>query len=176
VGARRLTASVADAGPLIHLAEIGSLPFLRIFDIVHVPDAVWYESVAPRRVVEGDLDGLGNVRRHTLPREEVERVTQEFGLQRLQAGELESLTLCRQIGVPLLLTDDLAVREAAKRCGLTPVGSLGIVVRAHRLGHTSRSEAEGGIRALYDVSSQFVTRALVDLAIAELDAGGLGRE
>jgi predicted nucleic acid-binding protein len=171
-----LTASVADAGPLIHLAEIGCLPFLRIFDIVHVPDAVWYESVAPRRVGEGDLNGLGNVRRHTLPREEVKRVTQELGLQTLQAGELESVTLCRQIGVPLLLTDDLAVREAAKRCGLRPVGSLGIVVRAYRLGRTSRSDAEASILALYHVSSLFVTRALADLAIAELDAGELGRE
>lgn len=33
VGTGEVNAAVADAGPLIHLTEIGCLPFLRIFDI-----------------------------------------------------------------------------------------------------------------------------------------------
>ena len=33
---------VTDAGPLIHLNEIGCLSLLRIFETVHVPDAVWF--------------------------------------------------------------------------------------------------------------------------------------
>ena len=67
-----------------------------------------------------------------------------------------------------LLTDDLAVREAAKSLNLTPVGSLGIVVRAYHLGNISLAEAEYCLNALYDVSSLFVTRAIVGLAIEQL--------
>jgi predicted nucleic acid-binding protein len=66
------------------------------------------------------------------------------------------------------LTDDLAVREAAKRLGLAPVGSLGVVIRAHRLGRISLADAERHIADLYDVSSLFVTRAIVELAIEHL--------
>jgi hypothetical protein len=33
------------------------------------------------------------------------------------------------------MMEDLAVRQATKRLGLTPVGSLGIVVKAYRAGH-----------------------------------------
>jgi predicted nucleic acid-binding protein len=72
------------------------------------------------------------------------------------------------MGVPILLTDDLAVREAAKHLNLTPVGSLGIVARAYRLGYLSLSDAERHIANLYDVSSLFVTRTIVDLAIEQL--------
>jgi predicted nucleic acid-binding protein len=86
----------------------------------------------------------------------------------LHDGERECLYLCQQIGVPTLLTDDLAVREAAKRLNLTPVGSLGIVVRACRLGYTSLAAAERHIIDLYEVSSLFITRATVELAIEHL--------
>ncbi len=73
-----------------------------------------------------------------------------------------------EVGVPILLTDDLAVRDAAKRLGLTPVGSLGVIVRAYRLGHIILTQAEHRIAALYDASSLFVTRAIVELAIEQL--------
>ena len=72
------------------------------------------------------------------------------------------------MGVPILLTDDLAVREAAKRLKLTPVGSLGIVVRAYQSGHISLADAEHHIADLYDVSTLFVTRTIVELAIGQL--------
>ena len=69
------------------------------------------------------------------------RFAQENGLEDLQDGELECICLCQQIGVTTLLTDDLAVRKAAKRLRLTPVGSLGVVVRAYRLGRISLTDA-----------------------------------
>lgn len=67
-----------------------------------------------------------------------------------------------------LLTDDLAVRDAARILELVPVGSLGIVVAAHRGEKISLSEAEHFIADLYDVSSLFVTRDIAELAIEQL--------
>ena len=46
MGARAVNAAVADAGPLIHLAEVDGLALLRIFAALHIPDAVWSEAVA----------------------------------------------------------------------------------------------------------------------------------
>ena len=163
-----MKAAVVDAGPLIHLTEIDGLALLRIFTALHIPDAVWLEAVRPGRVREVDLTELRNVHRHTLPQTQVAQFLQETGLEGLQAGDRECLCLCQHTRLSTLLTDDLSVREAAKRLALTPVGSLGIVVRAYRVGHISLADAERYLSALYDTSSLFVTRVIVDLAIEQL--------
>ena len=160
--------AVSDAGPLIHLAEVDCLPLLSIFESLHIPDAVWSETVEPGRTPLADVLRLDNVQRHTLSQAEVARFIEENSLGELHVGERECLYLCQQIGVPILLTDDLAVRETVKGLNLIPVGSLGIAVRAYRMGHISLAEAEHHIIELYDVSSLFVTRAIVELAIEQL--------
>jgi len=174
MGTGRVGPAVADAGPIIHLSEVGSLPLPRVFERLHIPDAVWSETVEAGRVRAVDVLALGNVQRHTLPRAEVTRFVRERRLLGLHTGERKCLFPCQRSGVPLLLTDDLAVRRAAKGLGLTPVGSLGVVVKAYRLGHLSLAEAEHLIADLYDVSTLFVTRAIVELAIEQLRerAGG----
>jgi len=131
VGSGRLKAAVADAGPLIHLTEIGYLPLMSVFEALHIPDAVWQETVSQGLVSPGDIFGLHTVHLHSVAQPEVTRFVQKIGLESLNDGERECLYLCQQIGVSTLLTDDLAVREAAKSLNLTPVGSLGIVVRAY---------------------------------------------
>lgn len=168
MGAGGLAAAISDAGPLIHLAEIGSLTLLSVFGALHIPDAVWSETVGQGRVLESAVSDLANVQRHALPQSQVVQFVRQNDLARLQEGERECLCLCQRFGVDTLLTDDLAVREAAKRLNLIPVGSLGIVVRAYRLRRISLSEAERHIADLYDVSSLFVARAIVELAIGQL--------
>jgi predicted nucleic acid-binding protein len=170
VGTGAVNAAVTDAGPLIHLAEVDGLTLLRIFAVLHIPDAVWSEAVRPNRVREVDLAELRHIHRHTIPQVQVIQFLQETELEGLQAGDVESLCLCQHIQMSTLLTDDLLVREAAQQLSLTPVGSLGIVVRAYRVGHISLADAERYLNALYDTSSLFVTRVIVDLAIEQLRA------
>jgi predicted nucleic acid-binding protein len=168
VGASGISPAVVDAGPFIHLTEIGGLALLGIFEALHVPDSIWSETVGRGRVQMADLMGFSSIHRHALPSGEVSQFVQEQGLEALQAGDTECLYLCQQLSVPTLLTDDLSVREAAKRLLMTPVGSLGIIVRAHHRGHIPLADAERYLIGLYDISSLFVTRALVDLAIEQL--------
>lgn len=168
MGAGEVNIAVADAGPLIHLTEIGCLPLLRVFETLHLPDAVWSETVEQGRVPQGAVLELGIVQRHTLPPSQVTEFIQKNGLEALHDGERACLCLSQHLGVSILLTDDLAVREAAKRLNLTPVGSLGIVAKAYRLGHISLADAERYITDLYDISSLFVTRTIVELAIEQL--------
>jgi hypothetical protein len=165
-----MTVAVIDAGPLIHLTEIGKLTLLYVFDTLLLPDAVWIECTQPGRVPTEDLLALSAIRRLALVRAEVTQFVEENALSHLQAGEIECLLLCRQSNVRTLLTDDMAAREAAKRLLLTPVGSLGVVIRAYRRGLLTLAEAEMVIADLYDVSSLFVTRAVVEMAIEQLRA------
>lgn len=163
MGSGRL-AAVSDTGPLIHLAEIGCLPLLTIFEELHIPEGVWLEADRPSTI----RTGLTFAKRHVLERDEIERFTTDQGLKRLQAGERESLLLCSKLAVPVLLTDDLAVRRAAKAHGLTPVGSLGIIAKAHYVGRIASDTAEKYLRDLHAVSSLFVTQTIVDLAVERL--------
>jgi predicted nucleic acid-binding protein len=168
VGAGNLNGAVTDAGPIIHLYEIGRLSLLGIFDALHIPEAVWRETVGLGRVPGGDLQSLGTVRRQVLLPADVAQFVLDNGLEDLHEGERECLCLCGQTAVSTLLTDDLAVREASKGLGITPVGSLGIVARCYRLGRLSLPDAERSLWDLYDVSTLFVTPVLIDLVIQQL--------
>jgi predicted nucleic acid-binding protein len=135
---------------------------------VHIPQAVWGETVESGRVPAAELAAVDGVQRHLLDPTQVGVFVRRHGLKALQAGEVECLYLCGELGGAVLLTDDLAVRDAATRLGLTPVGSLGVVVRAYHRGLLSLPDAERRLADLYDVSSLLVTRAIVELAIERL--------
>ncbi len=168
MGAEPVNMAVVDAGPLIHLAEIQALALLHIFDKLYIPDVVWSETVGRGRVSQIAAARLTLLQRHTLPASAVLQFITENDFLDLHEGERECLYLCSKAAVSLLLTDDLAVRKAAKSLSLTPIGSLGIVVRAYRQQRISLDEAEKLIADLYDVSSLFVTRAIVELVIEQL--------
>lgn len=168
MGNGKLKGVVVDAGPLIHLTEIDSISLLNIFSALHIPDAVWSETVGQKRVTQEMLIKSGIVQRHSLLPQETERFIADHRLEDLDEGERECLCLCRKIEIPFVLTDDLAVREAAKHLNVVPVGSLGVIVRACKTGVISLPEAEKKMNDLYDVSSLYVTRTIVELAIEQL--------
>jgi predicted nucleic acid-binding protein len=164
MGAQRV-AAIADAGPLIHLYEIGQLRLLNLFVAVHVPAIVWQEATESGRVLEEALLGVPVVRRHAPALGDWRNGER---LSHLHGGEREALRLCEELGIPLLLTDDLAAREAAVGLGVTPVGSVGIVAKSRVAGMIDLAEAERALRELYDTSSLFVSRAIVEGAVRAL--------
>src|SRR5438552_2590726 len=97
---------VSDAGPLIHLDELGCLNLLQDFAEVLVPDAVWAEvrrhrpSALRRRSVNFQRV---TVRPDAAP--ELARLAQAF---LLDAGEVEALRLMQQSSGAIFLTDDSA--------------------------------------------------------------------
>lgn len=162
--------SVADAGPLIHLAEVGQLTLLSVFETVLVPGAVWDETVGRGRLTESQIHRVGVLHRRGVNTPRVGRFVIDHGLERLHYGEREALLLAVDEGIALLLTDDLAVRRASRSLNLRPVGSLGVVIRAAMEGLVSVAEAEELLRRLHRESSLFVTEAIVDLALEQLTA------
>ncbi len=159
--------AVADAGPLIHLYEIDAIDLLKVFSIVHIPERVGDEV---RTTIHTDLyEQVGISIKHHVGRNDLAAFVQQNQLEGLHTGELAALFLCRSLPVDTLMTDDLAVRNKAKNLGITPVGSLGIVVRAYHLESISRESAVSYIQALQDISSLFVTPAIVTLAIEQLN-------
>src|SRR5438874_1869726 len=114
-GADPASPLICDAGPLIHLEELGCLDLLRDFADVEVPDAVWAEvqrhrpSALRHRTLR--LRRVMSAREATA---ELIHLAQAFVLG---VGELEALKLMQQSPGATLLTDDAAARLVAERLG-----------------------------------------------------------
>ena len=119
---------VADTSPLNYLIQIGHVDVLQaLYRRVVVPPEVLSElsnQNAPDTVRAWALK---------LPRwVEVIAATGEdlYPLDDLDAGERAAIQLALQIGSRIILIDELDGRHAARRLGLTPCGTLGILKAA----------------------------------------------
>jgi predicted nucleic acid-binding protein len=151
-------AAVSDAGPLIHLAEIDSLELLSTFDTLLVPEAVYEEVEAG-----GVPDRLAD-----LSYELVDAGGSRAGTEELDAGERAAIAVAEERGI-VLLTDDLAARQAASDVGVEVHGSVGIIALGYGSGLLDRDEAAARMRALQRETSLFVTDAVVERGIRMLD-------
>ncbi len=124
---------------------------------------------ARRSRPRGGAAATAHCRRHPEP---ATREPENAALGHLHGGERAALQLCARLQISLLLTDDLAAREAAARLGVTPVGSVGIVAKGHVSGLIDLTEAQTALGRLYDTSTLFVARALIDQAILALRRHG----
>ena len=151
-------AAVSDAGPLIHLAEINSPEPLATFDTLLVPETAYTEVE-----VGGVPDELAD-----LSYELVEADESRVGTEELDAGERAAIAVANERGV-VLLTDDLAAREAASDTSVEVHGSLGVIALGYGRGLLDRDEAASRMRALQRETSLFVTEAVVERGIRTLD-------
>ena len=153
--------AICDAGPLIHLGEIGAARLLAQFHPLLVPPSVQAEAASfhPPPSFAWEITAVTAVDRDTL----ADRLT-----TRLDPGEFDCLALCAQHPKAIFLTDDLAARREAQRLSIPVHGSVGIVVRAFRVGLLSRPEADAALVALRDCRSLFVSTVIIDLAREQL--------
>lgn len=149
--------AVADAGPIIHLDEIDALGLLSAIDRVLIPQTVYDElaagTVPPAlcdveyELVEADPTGLS---------------------VDLDPGETAALAVASERSA-VVLTDDLAAKNAAAELNVEVHGSIGVIVLAYTRGELSKAEAVDRMRALQAETSLFVTDAVVERGIALLE-------
>lgn len=151
-------AAVSDAGPIIHLAEIDSLELLAAFDTLCIPETVYEEIEAG-----GVPDELTDVSYELVNADE-----HRVGAEDLDAGERAAIAVAKEREV-VLLTDDLAAREAASDAGIEVHGSIGIIALGYGRGLLDRDEAASRMWALQRETSLFVTEAVVEHGIRMLD-------
>ncbi len=161
--------AVSDAGPIIHLHEIEQLDLFQIWEQVVIPDAVWKETVGMGRIAQSQLEMLDNLQFvRAFDNDVLQTFVGRFSLDKLHPGEVACLYLCQQRSIHLFLTDDLAARKAAKRLGIQPVGSVGMIVRAWKSGIISIEETKEFLRELQQTSTLFITPEIIEIAIRQL--------
>ena len=159
---------VSDTGPLIHISEIDSINLLKYFNNIYVPESVRLEYIKHRKSSDPDAFELENINLNKVKDIEVKKFIDKYELLKLHLGEKECLYLCRKLYINLILTDDLAVRDTAKKLDITPVGSIGVIIKSFKENIISLSQAEKYIINLYEISSLYVTKTIVELVIEEL--------
>lgn len=129
---------VSNTSPVMNLAVVGLLNLLRRqFGEVIVPEAV----IAELRL-DTDFPGTENIRRAIsegwLREEKVENRQMVLALRReLDNEEAEAIALALQLKINLILMDEREGRSSAKSMGLTPIGILGILIRAKQDGEVN---------------------------------------
>ena len=86
----------------------------------------------------------------------------------INLAESSSISLAIQEKADVFITDDLDARTIAKNLNIEVHGTIGVIVRAFREGIISKDTAIGKIKELYEKSSLFITKDLVNWAIKEI--------
>lgn len=124
---------VVNTAPLIFLSKIGKLDLLRIgTDVVYAPTTVLTElnSVEDEatNVVQGILGTWLQEKACTQPN------LMALTVQALDPGEAEVIALALELETKDIVLDDLDARRFARRSGLLPIGTLGLILAAKRAG------------------------------------------
>ncbi len=131
---------VSNAGPLIHLAKIGRLYLLKdIFNEIIIPRTVKIE-VIDKGMEEGKpdaflIDAVDWIKIVDDPAD-AEQLAEKVGIHR---GEAYAILLAKSLNIPVLL-DDSDARKFALGLGLKVVGSVGIIIKAVKLGLISKED------------------------------------
>lgn len=158
---------VCDAGPLIHLDELGSLSLLADFAHILVPEQVWQE-VEVHRPNALPRSGL------SLQKVAVSVSTQAAFQTLAQAlllghGEQAALSLMADYPQAIFLTDDAAARLAAVTLGYRVHGTIGILLRSVRRGQQTGREILAVLRKLPTQSTLYVRPNLLQEIIDQLE-------
>src|SRR5438105_14225267 len=117
--------TVADAGPLIHLDELGCLDLLEGFGVLHVPLQVKREIATHRpRLNLETLPALKISKTFLKTSSVVARISERLDLN---VGEIAALNLLHHLQGKLFLSDDSAARLAAESMRFEVHGTICII-------------------------------------------------
>ncbi len=162
---------VCDAGPLIHLDELGSLDLLGDFPEVLVPEAVWRE-VLKHRPSALEMKSVVLVRIAPSGEQTTPLLRGLFETMSLHRGEQEALALATKHEDSLLLTDDTAARLAAGVLGLGVHGTIGILIRSIRRTQRTKEQVLDLLRAIPAKSTLHLNRSFLAKIIDQVEGEG----
>lgn len=158
--------AVLDAGPLIHLDELGSLRLLAGYREVLLPDIVEREARSHRPNIQIDsIPGLVHVSPDAFASESMLAIAAEFGLH---AGELAAITALKEHHGDCLLSDDAAARAMAEMIGFRVRGTVGLILRGWRRDQISKTEARDLLKALPRKSTLHLRPGFIESVLEQI--------
>jgi len=154
--------AIADSGPLIGLARIGQLELLpRIFSEIIAPTEVWHEVTEKGRGMPGAYE-ISQVKWIKIQNPSSQLV-QPLSIL-VDAGEAQAIALAQTTLSCIILLDDARARKIAARLGLKQIGTIGLLLRAKRMGLIEKIKPH--IEALIQ-NGIYIRRQLIDAVLHE---------
>ena len=166
---------VSNASPLIYLAKIGLLGYLRDFyEDVQIPLEVKEETV-DQGMKRGYSDAFviktaieeGWIKIEHLSEDNAKRAKIYAEATRIHVGEAQAIFLAIQKGEKEILVDETMARDAARQFGLTPHGTIYIIMRICNSGFITKEQAKGLLDLLieknFHVSARVYKKAVLAL-------------
>jgi len=161
-----LRSTVVDAGPLIHLDELGCLDLLSSFVPLVVPSSVWGEVLTHRPNI--NVEAMVGCHIHQAEYDLPPKLAVMADSLGLGIGECSALSLALSEGLGMFLTDDAAARLAGESFGLRVHGTIGVVIRAIRTGARTQSNVVTLLRELPTKSTLHISRSLLDSIVRKV--------
>ncbi len=122
---------VSNSSILIHLSRIGKLWLLKeIFGKVVIPKAVYKECTIGDKIGSEEIKRSGWIEVQEIKNQNFKNLLQIF----LDEGESEAIVLAFEVNADLILLDEAEARRIAKNLGLKVTGTIGILLKAKKLG------------------------------------------
>lgn len=153
---------VLDAGPLIHLDQLGVVYLIGELGTVFCPEEVAAEAETHR---PGVMQRCSSVSIMKTPKFEVSQIPLGAILQK---GELAALAWAQTFGAELFVSDDTDAREAAKIMKIAVTGTLGVFQFVVREGIIDAVDACALMELIPAQSTLHVHPMLLKSAIASL--------
>lgn len=123
---------IVNSTPLIVLCGIGRLDILReLYEEIVIPPAVFREVTAKDDSACVQIRSVGEWIRVEGIKDCSEK---KMYKAKLHDGEVEVMILAQEKDADLVILDDNAAKKTAKYLGLSVTGTLGVLVKAKRLG------------------------------------------
>ncbi len=120
---------VSNTTPIISLSSIGKIELLKeIFEIIYIPDAVYYELRAKKDYGYEEIDNFDIFKRIHVK----DKIKKDLLLRDLGEGESEVIVCGLEMKADFILIDDRLAYKIAKSLDLTPIGTLAILIEAKR--------------------------------------------
>jgi len=126
---------------VIVVSDTSPLRGLLLLDLLHALPSLFGEVLIPPAVADElkvNVPGMGSLDAAQVSFIKIMppsgAVSMNTALDGLGKGECEAILLAAQLGADYLLVDDRSARQAAVRMGVTPLGLLGVLVRAKEAG------------------------------------------
>ena len=132
---------VSNTTPIISFLKINRMDILeKMFNIITIPQAV-YEEITVKRQLDDEINIFNSCNFI-----KVRSVNNEFAVNLLRKqsglglGESEAITLAEDLKEAILLIDELKGRKVAEQNGINIIGTIGIIVKAKKLGYINQAK------------------------------------
>ena len=155
-----MSEAISDTGPILHLHEISQLSVLGAFERLSVPGLVADELNAyGLDIAYLEKQGI-NLSIVSVSETDRKQALAESNERPIHPADAQVLVLARNAGFrKTVLTDDLALKRRLETHGAVVTGTVGVLVRAYKMGRLERGDLESAVDALFDKSTLHLSRA-----------------